>query len=134
MPILFFFSFLCFTMVYFSLTQGTIPSQSFVSIPASCLLTGLQPAAACSVLASDWCLGSLGVHRPVAWNAAALCSLLLLVSLVCGVVHVETGMQSCVGAVLWKLPYPGGSHWIFHPGLQCCRLAGLMKQILCIWR
>lgn len=34
------------TMLYFSITQGTIPSQSFVSIPATGLLTALQAAVA----------------------------------------------------------------------------------------
>lgn len=66
----FFFTFLFFTTLYFSITQGTIPSQSFVSIPAPCLLAGLQAALECSVLPSVWCFGSLRVHRPVDLNAA----------------------------------------------------------------
>lgn len=96
--IFFFFTFLSFTTLYFLIAQGTIPSQSFVSIPAPRLHTELQVAVECSVLASVWCFGSLGVHRPVDLNAAVLgserfCGLLVIVLLVCGVVHIHR--QEC---------------------------------------
>lgn len=67
-----------FCTLYLSITQGAIPSQSFVSIPAPCLpsFTSHQPvkphwASGCSsmgVLATVWCLCSHGVHRLIDLN------------------------------------------------------------------